>query len=46
VSEEAEGLDIIAHGEEAYATAGSSSPAEESGTGASHPVLKPARADV
>ena len=46
-SEEAEGLDITAHGEEAYAAAvGGSMPAEEPATGAAHPVLKPARADV
>jgi ammonium transporter, Amt family len=45
-SEEAEGLDIIAHGEEAYAAVGGSSPTEVSGPGAAHPVLKPARADV
>jgi len=45
-SEEAEGLDITAHGEEAYAAVGGSSPADVSGTGAAHPVLKPARADV
>ena len=45
-SEEAEGLDITAHGEEAYAAVGGSMPAEEPATGAAHPVLKPARADV
>jgi ammonium transporter, Amt family len=45
VSEEAEGLDITAHGEDAYAAAGGSSPAEEVVAGA-RPVLKPARADV
>jgi Amt family ammonium transporter len=46
-SEEAEGLDITAHGEEAYAAVGGSLPAEkEAATGAAHPVLKPARADV
>jgi Amt family ammonium transporter len=44
-SEEAEGLDIIAHGEEAYAAVGGSFPADEPVTGAAHPVLKPARAD-
>jgi Amt family ammonium transporter len=46
VSEEAEGLDISAHGEEAYAAVGGSMPADESVAGAAHPVLKPARADV
>jgi Amt family ammonium transporter len=46
VSEEAEGLDIIAHGEEAYAAIGDSMPADESVAGSAHPVLKPARADV
>jgi Amt family ammonium transporter len=45
-SEEAEGLDITAHGEEAYAAIGDSMPADESVVGAAHPVLKPARADV
>jgi Amt family ammonium transporter len=45
-SEEAEGLDITAHGEEAYAAVGGSLPAEESPASAAHPVLKPARADV
>ena len=45
-SEEAEGLDITAHGEEAYASIGGSSPAEEVTKGAAHPVLKPARADA
>jgi Amt family ammonium transporter len=45
-SEEAEGLDITAHGEEAYASIGGSSPAEEAAKGAAHPVLKPARADA
>jgi ammonium transporter, Amt family len=45
-SEEAEGLDITAHGEEAYAAIGDSMPADESVAGAAHPVLKPARADV
>jgi Amt family ammonium transporter len=45
-SEEAEGLDITAHGEEAYAAVGGSLPAEEAAPGAAHPVLKPARADV
>jgi ammonium transporter, Amt family len=46
-SEEAEGLDISAHGEEAYAAIGGLSPAtEETAKGAAHPVLKPARADV
>ena len=45
-SEEAEGLDITAHGEEAYAAVGGSMPADESVAGAAHPVLKPARADV
>jgi Amt family ammonium transporter len=46
VSEEAEGLDIIAHGEEAYAAVGGSSPAEEAVAGSARPVLKPARADA
>ena len=45
-SEEAEGLDITAHGEEAYAAVGGSSPAEEVVAGGARPVLKPARADV
>jgi Amt family ammonium transporter len=45
-SEEAEGLDITAHGEEAYAPAGGSLPADESAAGVPHAVLKPARADV
>jgi ammonium transporter, Amt family len=45
-SEEAEGLDITAHGEEAYAAVGGSLPVEEAATGAARPVLKPARADV
>jgi ammonium transporter, Amt family len=45
-SEEVEGLDITAHGEEAYAAVGGSYPAEEIGEGVAHPVLKPARADV
>jgi Amt family ammonium transporter len=45
-SEEAEGLDITAHGEDAYAAVGGSSPAEEAVAGAARPVLKPARADV
>jgi len=45
-SEEAEGLDITAHGEEAYAAIGDSMPVDESVAGAAHPVLKPARADV
>ena len=45
-SEEAEGLDITAHGEEAYAAVGGSLPAEEAAPGAAHPVLKPARADA
>jgi len=45
-SEEAEGLDITAHGEEAYAAVGGSSPAEEVVSGGARPVLKPARADV
>jgi Amt family ammonium transporter len=45
-SEQAEGLDITAHGEEAYAAVGGSLPAEEAAPGAAHPVLKPARADV
>jgi ammonium transporter, Amt family len=45
--EEAEGLDITAHGEEAYAAIGGLSlAAEETAKGAAHPVLKPARADV
>jgi ammonium transporter, Amt family len=46
VSEESEGLDIAAHGEEAYSTVGGSLPVDEAATGAGHPVLKPARADV
>jgi Amt family ammonium transporter len=46
VSEEAEGLDITAHGEDAYAAVGGSSPAEEVVAGSARPVLKPARADV
>ena len=46
VSEEAEGLDITAHGEDAYAAVGGSSPAEEAVAGAASPVLKPARADA
>jgi ammonium transporter, Amt family len=46
VSEEGEGLDITAHGEEAYAAVGGSSPAEEAVAGSARPVLKPARADV
>jgi Amt family ammonium transporter len=45
-AEEAEGLDITAHGEDAYAAIGGSSPAEAAGTGAAQPVLKPVRADV
>jgi Amt family ammonium transporter len=45
-AEEAEGLDITTHGEDAYAQIGGSSPAEEAAKGAAHPVLKPARADV
>jgi ammonium transporter, Amt family len=45
-SEEAEGLDITAHGEEAYAAVGGSSPAEEVASGAAHPVFEPARADA
>ena len=45
-AEQAEGLDITEHGEEAYAAIGGLSPAEEAGMGAAHPVLKPARADV
>jgi Amt family ammonium transporter len=45
-AEEAEGLDITAHGEDAYAAIGGSSPAEEAAKGAAHPVLEPARADV
>jgi len=45
VSEEVEGLDITAHGEEAYAPVGGSSPAEDVAP-AAHPVLKPARADA
>jgi Amt family ammonium transporter len=41
--DEAEGLDIIAHGEEAYASIGGSSPAvEEASKGATQPVFKPA----
>ena len=46
VSDEAEGLDIIAHGEEAYAGVGGSLPADESVVGGAHPVFKPARADA
>ncbi len=46
VSEEAEGLDIASHGEEAYAPIGGSFPADEPTSGTSRPVLKPARADV
>jgi ammonium transporter, Amt family len=46
-SEEAEGLDINAHGEEAYAAIGGLSPATEvSAKGAAHPAFKPAPADV
>src|SRR5262245_3796641 len=45
-SDEAEGLDITAHGEEAYAAVGGSLPADESPASTAHPVLKPARADV
>jgi len=45
-SEEAEGLDINAHGEEAYAAVGGSSPAEGIGSGTAHPVLKPAPGNV
>jgi Amt family ammonium transporter len=45
-SEEAEGLDITAHGEEAYASIGGSSPAEEVAKGAAPPVFEPARADA
>jgi Amt family ammonium transporter len=45
-AEEAEGLDITAHGEDAYASIGGSSPADVAAKGAAHPVLKPARADV
>ena len=46
-SEEAEGLDITAHGEEAYAAIGGTSPAvEETAKGAARPVFKPASADV
>jgi Amt family ammonium transporter len=46
-AEESAGLDITAHGEEAYASIGSMSPADvDAVAGASHPVLKPARADV
>jgi len=46
VSEEAEGLDITSHGEEAYAAVGGSSPAEEIAPAGAHPVFKPARADA
>jgi Amt family ammonium transporter len=46
VSEESEGLDIAAHGEEAYSAVGGSLPVDDAATGAGHPVLKPARADV
>jgi Amt family ammonium transporter len=46
VSEEAEGLDITAHGEEAYAAVGGSMPADVSVGGAAHPVFNPARADA
>jgi Amt family ammonium transporter len=45
-AEEAEGLDITAHGEEAYAAEGGSSLAEEIGTSTARPVFKPASADV
>jgi Amt family ammonium transporter len=46
-SEETEGLDISAHGEEAYAAIGGLSPAdEEPAKGAARPVFKPASADV
>ena len=46
-SEEAEGLDITAHGEDAYAAIGGTSPTTEDGShGAAHPVFKPASADV
>jgi Amt family ammonium transporter len=45
-SEEAEGLDITAHGEEAYAAFGDSMPADESVAGAAHPIFNPARADA
>jgi Amt family ammonium transporter len=45
-SEEAEGLDITAHGEEAYAAVSDSLPVEEAVAGPARPVLKPARADV
>ena len=42
-SDEATGLDITAHGEEAYAAIGGSSPAiEEAAKGATQPVFKPA----
>ena len=46
-SEEATGLDITAHGEEAYAAIGGSSPAiEEAAKGATQPVFKPASVGV
>jgi Amt family ammonium transporter len=45
-SEEAEGLDITAHGEEAYASIGGARPADAAAKGAARPVLEPARADV
>jgi hypothetical protein len=42
-SDEATGLDITAHGEDAYAAIGGTSPAaEESSKGAAQPVFKPA----
>ena len=42
-TDEAEGLDITAHGEEAYAAIGGLSPAaDETSTGATQPVFKPA----
>jgi Amt family ammonium transporter len=46
-SEEAAGLDITAHGEEAYAFAGSMSPATvDAAAGDARPVFEPVRADV
>ncbi len=46
-SEEAEGLDISAHGEEAYMHIGGSEPlVEETRPGVGAPMLKPASADI
>ena len=46
-NDETEGLDINAHGEEAYAAIGGSSPEPvEPAKGATHPVFKPASVDV